>query len=258
MKGCFPSAELSALPQSADSVICGVLGNAALTRPDYLFVMGLNDGILNREDAGLLTEEEKAQAEKQMKVHLSLDKNGRLLLSRLDVYKALTDAGKRLYLSHAQALQDGTALRPLDLLGTVRRIFPGLVEEGGVTAPQGPERPVALLPALEGLGEKLRNGVLTEEWRDAWRYVCQREPEKASALMDAFAVRGPQAPLPPEITHQLFLDRVTSVHRVETFAVCPFRHFFMYGLKPKQRAVWQLSFRASRTGRTAPAGRWSS
>ena len=240
LKTGLSSAELSALPQSADSVICGVLGNAALTRPDYLFVMGLNDGILNREDSDLLTEEEKAQAEKQMKVHLSLDKNGRLLLSRLDVYKALTDAGKRLYLSHAQALQDGTALRPLDLLGTVRRIFPGLVEEGGVTAPQGPEKPVALLPALEGLGEKLRNGVLTEEWRDAWRYVCQREPEKAAALMDAFAVRGPQAPLPPEITHQLFLDRVTSVHRVETFAVCPFRHFFMYGLKPKQRAVWQL------------------
>ena len=240
LKTGLENAELSALPQSADSVICGVLGNAALTRPDYLFVMGLNDGILSRDDTGLLTEEEKLRAEKQLKVHLSLDQQGRLLLSRLDVYKALTDAGRRLYLSHAQALQDGTALRPLEMLGAVRRMFPALVEEGGVTAPQGPARPMALLPALEGLGEKLRSGVMTDEWRDAWRYICRREPERSSALLDAFAVRDLQAPLPPEVSHQLFLDRATSVNRVETFAVCPFRHFFIYGLKPVQRAVWKL------------------
>ncbi len=240
------TAELSALPQTAESVICGVIGNAALTRPDYLFVMGLNDGILSRDSTDLMTEEEKAEAEKTLKVHLSLDENGRKLLARLDVYKALTNAGKRLYLSHAQALQDGTALRPLDMLGTIRRIFPGLVEEGGVTAPQGPAHPMALTPALEGLGGKLRTGVIDEEWADAWRYISQKEPAMADTLLSAFRRRSVQAPLPPDVTHQLFLDRVTSVNRVETFAVCPFRHFFIYGLKPQQRAVWKMQ--ASDTG----------
>ncbi len=240
MEAGLTHTELSALPQSADSVVCGLIGSAALNRPDHLFVMGLNDGLLSAGETGLLTDEEKAGLEEELQVHLSLNKNGRLQLARLDVYKAMTNAGKRLYLSHAQALQDGTALRPLSMLSAVRALFPLLVEEGGVTAPQGPARPMALASALEAMPQQLRKGALQPDWTEAWHYLCEKRPEDARRVLDAFRRTPPEKPLPPEITHRLFMDRVTSVHRVEAFAVCPMRHFIQYGLKPQERREWAL------------------
>ena len=234
------ASELSALPQDAGSVLCGRLGNAALTHPAYLFVLGLNDPGTAGDGGGLLTNEESASLQERLRVYLALDDEGREQMARLDLYKALSAPRKGLYLSHAQALQDGTALRAHPMLRAIRECLPALIEEGGVTAPQGASRPLAVTPALEGMGRRLREGSLTGEWADAWRYLCRHEEQAARALLRGFDPPDPQAPLPPDVTHQLFLDRVSSVGRLETFAVCPFRHFVRYGLKPVERGEWKL------------------
>ncbi len=232
--------ELSALPQDAGSAVCGLVGNVALTHPRVVFIMGLNDGAFSVSDNGLLSADEVQDVQQAMKTYLSLDADGRELLSRLDIYKAFASPSQALYISHAQALQDGTALRPHMLLRQVRLCLPALIEEGGVTAAQGPSLPLSKNAALEGLGAYLRFGDLPDMWRGAWHYLCEHDKQSARALLLAFEPPKPSAPLPANVTHRLFLERILSINRLETYAVCPFKHFVRYGLKPVERRDWAV------------------
>lgn len=237
--------ELSALPPDADSVVCGLLGNVPLSRPDALFILGMNDGAFKVSEGGLMTEDEQKAAEKALDAYLSLDADGREKMSRLDVYKAFSSPKKTLYLSHAQALQDGTALRPHALLRAVRARIKALVEEGGVTAPQGASLPLAPVPALETLGTMLRSGEMADTWRGAWRYLSMHQTNDAKALLSAFVPGEAAAPLPRDVAHELFMERISSVSKLETYAVCPFKHFVQYGLKPAERAEWKIDPRTT-------------
>ena len=235
--------ELSALPPAADAVICGVVGNLPLSRPKALFLMNLTDGILAGDKNGLMTPQEQEDAQKTLKAYFSLDQDGQDALARLDVWKALSSPTEKLYLSRSQATQEGAALRPFSELSRVRRIFPGLVEEGGVTQLTAARVPLSPGPALDALGVKLREGALSGDWLDAWKYLCQT-PEtrvRAEAIAQAFRKDQNALPLPREVTHALFMERVMSVSRLENFAVCPYKHFVEQGLSPKPRREWTLT-----------------
>ena len=235
--------ELSSLPPTAGAVVCGQVGNLPLSRPRALFLMNLTDGMLSAPSPGLLSPQEQEAAEKSLHAYLSLDADGQDALSRLDVWKALSSPREYLYLSRAQATQDGGALRPFAGLSQIRLIFPGLVEEGGVTQRGAVSFPLAPRPALDALGTKMREGPLAGEWKQAWRYLSQAEETKteAQALLSAFQPETGAPPLPPEVTHELFMERVMSVSRLENFAVCPYKHFVEQGLSPKPRKEWTLT-----------------
>ena len=235
--------ELSALPPSADTVMCGMIGNLPLSRPRALFMMHMTDAMLSSAGKGLLTVQEQENAEDSLKIYLSLNEEGQDDLRRLDVWKALSAPLSRLYLCRSQATQDGAALRPFPQLAHIRAIFPGLVEEGGVSQRFAVRFPLAPQPALDALGMKMREGPLKGEWLEAWKYVCQAPETKNSAqtLARAFEPDTGAPPLPREVTHALFMERVMSVSRLENFAVCPYRHFVEQGLSPKPRKEWKLT-----------------
>ena len=235
--------ELSSLPPTAGAVVCGQVGNLPLARPRALFLMNMTDGLLSAPNPGLLSPQEKEEAEKSLHAYLSLDEDGQDALARLDVWKTLSSPTEYLFLSRAQATQDGGALRPFAGLVQIRALFPGLVEEGGVTQRAAAAFPLAPRPTLNAMGAKMREGPLEGEWREAWRYLSQAEETKteAMALLSAFEPETNAPPLPPEVTQALFMERTMSVSRLESFAVCPYRHFVEQGLSPKPRKEWTLT-----------------
>ena len=235
--------ELSSLPPEADAVMCGELGGLTLNRPRALFLCNLTDGVLSPPSPGLLTAKEQEDVEAGLKAYLSLSDDGRDSLRLLDVWKALSAPTEKLYLSRAQATEDGGALRPFAPLAHIRRLFPALVEEGGVMQRCAARLPLAPGPALDAIGMKAREGELTGEWLEAWKYLCRREDtrEKARALCRAFEKEENAPPLPREVTRNLFLERVMSVSRLENYAVCPYKHFVEQGLQPRPRKEWALT-----------------
>lgn len=235
--------ELSSLPPSADAVMCGQIGALPLSAPRALFMMNMTDGILSADACALLTQEEQQDIQKKLHVYLSLTDDGRDCLARLDVYKAISAPREYLYLTRSQATQDGGALRPFAQLAHIRRLFPALVEEGGVTQRAAARLPLAPGPALDALGARIREGTLEGEWLEAWKYLSRHPDtrEKTERLLSAFAEEKSAPPLPREITHSLFMERVMSVSRLESFAVCPYRHFVEQGLSPRPRKEWRLT-----------------
>lgn len=239
LEGC----ELSSLPPTADAVMCGQIGALPLSRPRALFLTNLTDALLSPPAPGLLSPQEQEDAERSLHAYLSLSDDGRDCLARLDVWKALSAPTEHLYLTRAQATEDGGALRPFPGLAVLRRMFPLLVEEGGVMQRSAARLPLAPGPALDALGSKAREGALEGEWLEAWKYLCQREDtrERARALCRAFDPETNAPPLPREITRSLFMERIMSVSRLENYAVCPYKHFVEQGLSPRPRKEWTVT-----------------
>ena len=85
-----------------------------------MFLLGMNDGLLSRVTDSLLTPEERAQTQNDTRTFLGLTDESRALMARLDVKRAMTLPRRWLFLSSAKTAPDGTALRPLSLLGQLR------------------------------------------------------------------------------------------------------------------------------------------
>jgi len=234
---------LSSLPPMADAVMCGQIGGLPLSRPRALFVMNMTDGLLGASDSSLLTPEEQEHAHKALQVYLSLDDDGRDALAYLDVWKALCAPSEYLFLTRSQATEDGGALRPFAGLAHIRRLFPSLVEEGGVSQKTASPLPLAPGPSLDAMGARLRMGALDQEWLEAWKYLSQAPEtrEKAQALCQAFQPEESAHALPRDIAHALFMERIMSVSRLENFALCPYKHFVDQGLSPQPRKEWTLT-----------------
>ncbi len=237
--------ELSALPPSGGHLQAGQLGNLLPHRPRVVFVLGLNDGILAAPDDGLLTREETREAEQAFRGDFGLDTAGHEQMKALDLLKALSSPGERLYLSYALADEEGSALRPLAQLKAIGRLFPLLAEEGGALAGRAGdagEMPLAPMPALETLALKLQEGEGEDPWREAWAWMGQDElwRPRAQALIGAMAGQAPKKSIGRVPAKKLFDIGSASVSRLEKFADCPFRHFVEHGLRPQRRMEWAV------------------
>ncbi len=243
LEAALESCELSSLPPNAGCVMCGRIGSLPLTSPKVLFAAHMTDGIVSQSRTSLLSSEEQEHLESCLHACLSLSDEGQDQLKQLDIWKCLNAPTEKLYLSYALATQDGTALRPYAGIRKIRKLFPALVEEGGMMQKNPVSSPLSLNTALSGIGLHIRNHSLDGEWLEAWKYLCTTEEtkENALALQRAFLPEADAAPLPREVTHSLFMERIMSVSRLESFAVCPYKHFVEMGLSPQPRKEWTLT-----------------
>lgn len=248
----FSAGELSALPPSPDTVVCGEIGHVMPGSIRAMFVMGLSDGLLQSENLSLLRDEEREQLETLADTHLGLNGDGRDHLARTDLKRTLTLPSEKLFLSHAQATQSGQSQRPAGFLTLLKtRLFPKLVEMGGVTGPSGPNEPLAPIPALDGLALRLSslwdgatlNEALSEQWMDAWvsLYTNPDTRQQALSIIQALSEKLDARPLHPTTALKLFGHQTMSISRLEEYAKCPYKHFVHYGLQPVPRKEWALT-----------------
>jgi len=234
--------ELSSLPPASGTVMVGEIGNLIARNPHTLFACGLNSALDESHEKGLLSPEEKTLVSQDMHAYLGMTQREHDRMAELDLWKVFSSPTKQLYLSYAQASQAGTALRPAQMIATIRRLFPVIQVYGGVDAAQGALHPLAPLPALDEIGMKLRSGTLSGAWLESWKWLLENENTRPIALSLLSAARGETVPetLPSHLAQSLFTDRIVSISRLESFAACPYSHFVQYGLKPQERKTWQI------------------
>lgn len=233
---------LSSLPPAAGMVTIGEIGNLIVHSPRVLFASALSSNLDEIKEKSLLSPAEKALASEDMHAYLGMSLRERDRMAELDVWKALCAPTSQLFISHAQANQAGSALRPAQVIATLRRLFPAMMEYGGVESAQGALHPLSPMPAIDEIGLKLRSGTLSGEWLDAWKWLIANESTRPLALSMLSAARDELPPdfLTPQLAQQLFTDRVVSISRLESFAACPYSHFVQYGLRPQDRKEWQI------------------
>ena len=239
----FAAVTLGALPPASQMLHAGVLGHSLSGEMDAVFLLGLNDGVLNRAADSLLTEDERAATQQATGAYLGMTDESRAHFARMDVKTAMTLPTALLFLSYAKTDPTGKALRPLDLLDALQeRLFEGLPQEP-VPERDLPYSAAQAMQALSGLLRGYADGgeeLLPARWRErlARLLASPATAQAAASLLRAADYRVQSVPLAPEAARSLFQDRTLSVSRLEEFAACPFRHFVNYGLRPETIREW--------------------
>ncbi len=245
LEAALSETDIGSLPPERQMVQVGQLGNLLVNRPRVVFVLGLNDGVLGAPEDLLLTRAEVEQVEAQLNVSLGLSPQAKEEMALLDLWKALSAPGERLFLSYALANEEGGALRPLTQLKLIQRMFGGIIEEGGALASEREDQalPPAPAPALDAIASRWREGQLSGPWQEAWAWLCQHDSWRAGAdrLSGALSAETPIDSIGQEKASHLYPEGSSSVSRLESFALCPYQHFMRYGLRPLERQAWQVS-----------------
>ena len=232
--------EIAALPPIDGCVSVGAIGNLLPAEPRAVFVCGLDSSINGGSENPLLSDAEKDLLCADLKAYLGMSGDEHNLMADLDLWKALCSPREKLFLSYAQASQGGVAQRPAQVISTVRRLFPRLLVLGSVSDTSGVLHPLSPMPALEQIGQRIRTGTLTGEWRTAWNWLMQSREYRPLALelVRSMQDHGTEENLPPNLAKQLFTERIVTVSRLENYAACPYSHFVQYGLKPQDQHAW--------------------
>ena len=249
IEGALERSRISSLPEEEQGVSVGKIGHMLTGETDAMILMGLNEGILNVGETGLLSDADRARLRETTGTRVGMEKQWKAMMIRSDYYRTMTLPARRLRLSYSLRQEDGTGLPAGEPVTELRRIFPGLREEGGLRAEGVPDEPQTPWTAMKGLGPRLRElregqrKDLEPEWKDALRLLCQ-DGQYGAALQEMIRQTLPEdgtEKIRPEAALRLFRGEKTSVSRLESYASCPYRFFLDHGIRPLLREAWAFS-----------------
>ena len=255
----FESMKLGLIPPGLDQVIIGSLERSRNPDLKVVFVPGVGDGVLpaKQVSSGLLNETER-QHLKTKGIELAPGAIEKLFDEQFLVYTALTRASHRLYLSYPLADAEGKALRPSPVIKRIKKMFPKLREENAdLEAPEiklsdnhtGLNFTMHPRRALAHLAQQLRHAKEGQKIAPVWWAVYNRLLNDSKWLkglrlvIEGLFFRNRVSAIKPGLARSLYGNPLrASISRLEKFQTCPFAHFVSYGLRLKERQIYQLSY----------------
>ncbi|MGI6005366.1 MAG: PD-(D/E)XK nuclease family protein [Christensenellales bacterium] len=234
--------ELGIIPTTVDQVTVSSFRRYRAGGVKALFVLGASAAAMAQapETEGLLSPED-IDILKEGGLSVGFTKRHRNQQKKWDTYMALTRATQALSVSYCLSDISGAPQNASPLMIHLLALFPGLKRI----------RPMNtnLLSTAEGAYpvficniRRERDGLSVPGWlRDAKAYYLGQPQwqERAASLFDALELR-PDTHLEQETVRALFPRPLTAaVTQLERFARCPFSHMAAYGLKARERAVYE-------------------
>ncbi len=254
ISGALERGRIASLPEDEEGVSVGEIGHMLPGETDALILMGMNDGVMDIPDGGLLNDAERESLRASAGVRVGLDRSRMLMLRQSDYYRTMTLPEKYLRLSYSLRDEDGRARMPGEPAAELKRIFPLMREDGGLRADGIPDRPKTLWMSVKGLGpllQRLRGGEcedLDGEWKAALRQLWDSREEGTTVreMIRRFLPGREDGKIRSETALRLFQADRVSISRLECYAGCPCQQFIRYGLRPIIRTAWE--FTAAETG----------
>lgn len=244
-------ARIGIIPPTIDQVLVGDLQRTRVDHIKALFFVGVSDTYLPGKmgGTGFLSEQDR---DRLLEEHIRLKPGAKeqMYLQKFYLYLNLTKPTEHLIVSYAKSGGDGKSGRPAYLIGELQKLYPLLecedssnynTEEGELTGNLG------LSYLIEGFhNPKLQETPLWKA-RYAWYEQNQQWKQPLKEAKEAYYYKRLQENLPKDLTQGLYGTVLkNSVSRLEKFAACPYAHFLNYGLKLKERELYE--FEASDVG----------
>lgn len=236
-------ARVGVIPPSVDQVVAGDMQRTRLKDIRALFFVGANDcflpGALLR--TGLLSERDREKF-RQADHALSAGGKEKAYVQKFYLYMNLTKPSEKLKVYYSKVSADGKALRPSYLIQELLRLYPDVKvrdeDEKELVQKELTEK-TGVKYLIRGLQEKN----LDVTWQELYTWY-QKDPkwkEKVDELLTAWYYRRPEDPLSESVAKQLYGENFEgSITRMERYASCACAHFLAYGLRLKERPVYEF------------------
>lgn len=240
----FSEVKIGMIPPGNDRVMVGDMERTRLKDVKVLFLLGMNEGNIPKSfsGGGILSQMEREFLEEH---HATLAPTAKeqVYLQKFYIYYVLTKASCQLYLSCSATDFHGAALRPSYLKDVFEKLFKEIRIEPPVsdkfedleTAEQGLEYLTENLTVEKRDETELRQLMLWYEqspefqahFEKMWKNLIKGDAQTTIGAAVAKAIYGE--------------DGAYSVTRLEKYASCAYAHFLQYGLRLKEREVYEFA-----------------
>ncbi|NSW89199.1 MAG: helicase-exonuclease AddAB subunit AddB [Firmicutes bacterium] len=241
------------IPPALDQVLVGNIERSKTHEVEALYILGVNDGVFPVPDTGekILSDKDRGVLQ-SLGLELASDTRTKAFEDQYMVYSVLTTARKYLRLSVPIADHEGRTLRPSITISRIRKLFPNILETGNIVYSGEDKEELELIsgrsPTYNELLSAMRKAMEGHDIKSLWQdvylwYVSRREwRDKCTAAQLALTYTNLVAPIEKEKVRKLYGNPVySSVSRFEKYASCPFAYYIQYGLKAKERRIFNLT-----------------
>ena len=240
----FSEVKVGIIPPGSDRVVVGDMERTRLKDVKVLFLLGANEGNIPKSlmGGGILSQMEREFLEEQ-NASLAPTAKEQVYLQKFYIYYVLTKASDKLYLSYALTDFHGAALRPSYLGDVFLKLFPALeIEKNTVdtidsleTTAQGLDYLTSKLTAEEKDGEELRQLI-------SWYESSPKFRDHFERMWKQLIKGDAQTSIGAAVARAMYGEGSTySVTRLEKYASCAYAHFLQYGLRLKEREVYEFA-----------------
>lgn len=240
----FSEVKIGIIPPGSDRVMVGDMERTRLKDVKAVFLLGVNEGNIpkNLSGGGILSQMEREYLE-ELEAGLAPTAKEQVYQQKFYIYYVLSKASEQLCLSYAATDLHGAALRPSYLKEVLEKMYPQLSIESGNE--EGLEQLELEVQGLDYLTDRLReeekeNSELRqlmawyeqsprfqEHFEKLWKQLFQETAKSSIGAAAAKAVYGEST--------------AYSVTRLERYAACAYAHFLQYGLRLKEREVYEFA-----------------
>lgn len=252
----FQSKEIGVIPAALDQVNVGDIARIKGREVKALFVIGVNDGVLPSasKDEGILSDRDRDTL-KDIGIELSSSTKAKVFEEQFMIYTALTLGSKFIMITYPMADFEGKSLRPSIVIPRLKRIFPCLIEESDIYNLRNRNDKfsdvIAPIPTFNKLVLALRksyeNEDIEEYWQDVFSWYKKRDEftNRSGHIFAGLTYSNIGDEIGRDKIKELYSTDsgrlLFSVSRLEKYAECPFAYFVKYGLKAKDRKIYEFT-----------------
>ena len=233
--------EVGVVPPTVDRVLIGDITRSRLNHIKVLFFTSVNDGIVPKAPKkGRILSDRDRDILSDCGLELAPSDKQNSYIEQFYIYTILTKPSDHLYISYHKLSASLESMRPSYLLGRISNIFPSLQAEEYDAASCMPDT----------VNRSLRRILRAEDSEDAESRILTRIlTEKGfagelTAIYKGRTYRNVAEQLPPETIALLYGRYLhASVSKLELYARCGFAYFLKYGLRLKEREMYQVDVR---------------
>ncbi len=238
------TAKVGIIPPGVEQVVVGDIERTRIKDVKVVFFVGVNDIYIpgKTQAGGLLSERDRERFAEQ-KIALAPSAKEKAFIQKFYLYTILTKPSQKIIVSYSSTSADGKTLRPAYLIFDLLKMFTKLedkhVESGLEQQELTPASGISHIVA--GLQKKGEGMDLA--WQELYTWY-KKNPEwsgRIEQIVEAAFYAKDAANLPKEIAELLYGNVLeNSVTRLEKFSACAYAHFLSYGLKLKERELYQF------------------
>lgn len=249
----FGEYKIGLIPPALEQVLVGSLERSKSHDVKAIYILGANDGIfpVPFKQEGILSDRDR-EVMSALGVELAPDTRGRTFEQQYLIYTALTAPSEYLSLSYCAADRDGRALRPSMIIGRLKRMFPDISFESGMTkndsgvsAEMYISAPLPTFNELVAVMRKSFEGRCIDPlWKNVVDWYTKEEAwqEKYARMVEGSNYTNQVELIKQERIRKLYGSTIhTSVSRLEKYSSCPFSYYIEYGLKAKERRIMKMN-----------------
>jgi len=237
-------AKVGIIPPSMDQIVIGDVERSRIKDVKIVFLIGANDIYIpgNAQKNGLLSEYDR-ECITGTGAALAPNAKEKTYIQKFYLYLVLTKPSNQVYLTYSKSSADGKAIRPAYLVTDLMKLFSGLsVQEVSASLK---DRELTTDGGIDGIirGLQRKHEGLGAEWQELYTWY-KKHPKwsaKIEQLVEAAFYRREDGQLTKETAKALYGEIIkSSVTRMEKFSACAYAHFLTYGLRLKEREMYQF------------------